>query len=213
MNNLAQANPVGASDGPSSRLVSAHGPQDEQFRQLVDAAVNGDQAAIQRVLESIRPIVMRYCRARVGRLDRSFASADDVVQEVCLSVISALPGYRDQGQPFLAFVYGIAQHKVADAHRAAARNRSLPVPEVPDRPEAVAGPEQRVLQDELKTTMDRMLAVLSDKQREIVLLRVVVGLSAEETADLVDSTPGAVRVAQHRALTRLRKLMPTRDLR
>lgn len=213
MNNLAQVIPVGAGDGPSSRTVSAYGPQDEQFRQLVDAAVNGDQAAIQRVLESIRPIVMRYCRARVGRLDRSFASADDVVQEVCLSVISALPGYRDQGQPFLAFVYGIAQHKVADAHRAAARNRSLPVPEVPDRPETVAGPEQRVLQDELKTTMDRMLAVLSDKQREIVLLRVVVGLSAEETADLVGSTPGAVRVAQHRALTRLRKLMPNRDLR
>jgi RNA polymerase sigma-70 factor (ECF subfamily) len=46
---------------------------------------------------------------------------------------------------------------------------------------------------------------LPDKQREILLLRVVVGLSAEETAEAVGSTPGAVRVAQHRALTRLRK--------
>ncbi len=205
MNNLAQVLPVGAEVAP--KPVAAYGPQDEQFRQLVDAAVNRDPVATQRVLESIRPIVLRYCRARIGRLDRSFASADDVVQEVCLSVISALPSYRDQGQPFLAFVYGIAQHKVADAHRAAARNKSLPVPEVPDRPETVAGPEQRVLQDELKSNMDRLLAVLSDKQREIVVLRVVVGLSAEETADLVGSTPGAVRVAQHRALTRLRKLV------
>ena len=205
MNNLAQVLPVAAVDAPAPKPVAAYGPQDEQFRQLVDAAVNRDPVATQRVLESIRPIVLRYCRARIGRLDRSFASADDVVQEVCLSVISALPSYRDQGQPFLAFVYGIAQHKVADAHRAAARNRS--VPEVPDRPETVAGPEQRVLQDELKGSMDRLLAVLSDKQREIVVLRVVVGLSAEETADLVGSTPGAVRVAQHRALTRLRKLV------
>lgn len=207
MNNLAQVLPVGTAAAPVTKPVAAYGPQDEQFRQLVDAAVHGDQVATQRVLESIRPIVLRYCRARIGRLDRSFSSADDVVQEVCLSVISALPSYRDQGQPFLAFVYGIAQHKVADAHRAAARNKSLPVPEVPDRPETVAGPEQRVLQDELKTSMDRLLAVLSDKQREIVVLRVVVGLSAEETADLVGSTPGAVRVAQHRALTRLRKLV------
>jgi RNA polymerase sigma-70 factor (ECF subfamily) len=111
MNNLAQVLPVGAAVAPAPKPVAAYGPQDEQFRQLVDAAVNRDPVATQRVLESIRPIVLRYCRARIGRLDRSFASADDVVQEVCLSVISALPSYRDQGQPFLAFVYGIAQHK------------------------------------------------------------------------------------------------------
>jgi RNA polymerase sigma-70 factor, ECF subfamily len=212
MNNLAQVMPVGGDDGPTTRPIAAYGPQDEHFRRLVEAAVGRDQDAIGRVLTAIRPIVMRYCRARIGRLDRSFASADDVVQEVCLSVVSALPGYRDQGQPFLAFVYGIAQHKVADAHRAAARNRSLPVPEVPDRPERGAGPEQRVLQDELKGQLDRLLGELSDKQREIVVLRVIVGLSAEETADLVGSTPGAVRVAQHRALARLRKMMPARDI-
>jgi RNA polymerase sigma-70 factor (ECF subfamily) len=47
------------------------------------------------------------------------------------------------------------------------------------------------------------------KQREILVLRVVVGLSAEETAIAVGSTPGAVRVAQHRALNKLRNAMPT----
>ena len=140
-------------------------------------------------------------------MDNSFASADDVVQEVCLSVISALPNYQDRGQPFLAFVFGIAQHKIADARRAAARNRSLPVAEVPDRPEITEGPEQRVLRDELRARMERLLGALSDKQREILRLRVVVGLSAEETADIVGSTSGAVRVAQHRALNRLRSLM------
>jgi len=179
----------------------------DQLTALVNAAAGRDPVATQRVLARIRPIVLLYCRARIGRIAQSFTSADDVAQEVCLALVAALPAYRDRGQPFLAFVYGIAQHKVADAHRAAARNKSLPVPDVPDRPETVAGPEQRVLQSELKSSMDRLLAVLSDKQREIVLLRVVVGLSAEETADLVGSTPGAVRVAQHRALTRLRKLV------
>ena len=55
--------------------------------------------------------------------------------------------------------------------------------------------------------MARLLRVLPDKQREIVVLRVVVGLSAEETAATVGSTPGAVRVAQHRALARLRRIL------
>jgi len=107
----------------------------------------------------------------------------------------------------LAFVYGIAQHKVADAHRANGRNRSEPVAEVPDGLEVAFGPEQRALQNELNERMAQLLRILPDKQREIVVLRVIVGLSAEETADMVGSTPGAVRVAQHRALSRLRKVL------
>ncbi|MGH4025455.1 MAG: sigma factor, partial [Pseudonocardiaceae bacterium] len=75
---------------------------------LVGAAVRGDPAAVQDLLRWITPLVVRYCRARVGRGDRTFASADDVAQEVCLAVLTALPSYRDQGRPFLAFVYGIA---------------------------------------------------------------------------------------------------------
>jgi RNA polymerase sigma-70 factor, ECF subfamily len=176
---------------------------------IVAAAVAGDARAVGALLTRVRPLVVRYCRARVGRQERSFASADDVAQEVCLAVLTALPGYRDQGRPFLAFVYGIAAHKVADAHRAAARNRSEPVAEVPDEPDEEAGPEQRAMRGELSDRMAVLLQVLPAKQREIVVLRVVVGLSAEETADAVGSTPGAVRVAQHRALSRLRAALPT----
>ena len=73
--------------------------------------------------------------------------------------------------------------------------------------EVADGPEQRALQLETVGEMDRLLEVLPEKQREILVLRVVIGLSAEETAEAVGSTPGAVRVAQHRALARLRKAM------
>jgi RNA polymerase sigma-70 factor (ECF subfamily) len=164
--------------------------------------------AVEGVLRWIRPLVVRYCRARVGAQEKTFVSADDVAQEVCLAVLTALPSYRDQGRPFLAFVYGIAAHKVADAHRAAARNRADPVPEIPDTPElAENGPEAQVMQGELARRMTTLLGTLPDRQREIVFLRVVVGLSTEETAEAVGSTPGAVRVAQHRALNRLRSAL------
>jgi RNA polymerase sigma-70 factor (ECF subfamily) len=52
--------------------------------------------------------------------------------------------------------------------------------------------------------MKKLLSILPEKQREILILRVVVGMSAEETAEAVGSTAGAVRVAQHRALARLK---------
>ncbi|HEY4021374.1 MAG TPA: sigma-70 family RNA polymerase sigma factor [Pseudonocardiaceae bacterium] len=179
-------------------------PQGPDIAATVADAIAGDQVALGRLLAQIRPLVLRYCRARVGRQERSFTSADDVAQEICIAVLTALPGYRDQGRPFLAFVYGIAAHKVADAHRAVARNRSEPVADVPDQPADQAGPEQHAMRSELSDEMAQLLRVLPDKQREIVVLRVVVGLSAEQTADAVGSTPGAVRVAQHRALGRLR---------
>ena len=176
----------------------------ERLDAVVAEAVAGNRDALREVLETIRPIVVRYCRARVGTAERSGLSADDVAQEVCLAAITALPRYKDQGRPFLAFVYGIAAHKVADAHRAAARNRSDPTDVVPERYSLEAGPEQMALDSEAAARMNKLLAVLPEKQREILILRIVVGMSAEETAEAVGSTPGAVRVAQHRALARLK---------
>ena len=176
----------------------------ERLDAVVAGAVAGNRDALREVLEIIRPIVVRYCRARVGATERSGLSADDVAQEVCLAAITALPRYRDQGRPFLAFVYGIAAHKVADAHRAAGRNRADPTDVVPERYSVEAGPEQMALDSESSARMNRLLSVLPERQREILILRVVVGMSAEETAEAVGSTAGAVRVAQHRALARLK---------
>jgi RNA polymerase sigma-70 factor (ECF subfamily) len=183
---------------------------EDDFAVLVAAAVNGEREAVERVLRWVRPLVLRYCRARVGGGEKTFASADDVAQEVCLAVLTALPSYRDQGRPFLSFVYGIASHKVADAHRNAARNRADLVPELPDAPELADGPEAQVLQSEITGRMAKLLHNLPERQREVLILRVVVGLSAEETAEAVGSTPGAVRVAQHRALSRLRGILTAR---
>ncbi|HME48485.1 sigma-70 family RNA polymerase sigma factor [Mycobacterium sp.] len=171
---------------------------------VVADAVAGNRDALREVLETIRPIVVRYCRARIGTAERSGLSADDVAQEVCLAAITALPRYRDQGRPFLAFVYGIAAHKVADAHRSVVRNRAEPTDEVPERAAADVGPEQMAIEADSAMRMNALLNLLPAKQREILILRVVVGLSAEETADAVGSSAGAVRVAQHRALARLR---------
>ncbi|MFS0897703.1 sigma-70 family RNA polymerase sigma factor [Mycolicibacterium litorale] len=176
----------------------------ERLDAVVAEAVAGNRDALREVLETIRPIVVRYCRARIGATERSGLSADDVAQEVCLAAITALPRYKDQGRPFLAFVYGIAAHKIADAHRAASRNKSDPTDVVPERFSTEAGPEQLAINAESSARMDKLLGVLPDKQREILILRVVVGMSAEETAEAVGSTAGAVRVAQHRALARLK---------
>jgi RNA polymerase sigma-70 factor (ECF subfamily) len=177
---------------------------EERLNAVVAEAMAGDRGALGEVLETIRPIVVRYCRARVGLMERSGLSAEDVAQEVCLAAVMALPRYRDRGRPFLAFVYGIAAHKVADAYRAGGRDLAYPTDSIPEHRSAEPDPEQAALEADSVTRMSELLEILPDKQREILILRVVVGLSAEETAEAVGSTPGAVRVAQHRALARLK---------
>ncbi len=126
-----------------------------------------------------------------------------------MAAMLALPRYKDQGRPFLAFVYGIAAHKVADAHRAAGRNRAEPTESVPERYSPDMGPEQQAINADSAARMEELLKVLPEKQREILILRVVVGMSAEETAAAVGSTAGAVRVAQHRALAKLKTQITT----
>ena len=174
---------------------------------FVARAVNGDDRARDELLALIHPLVLKYCRARLGRQESLMGSADDVAQDVCMAVVSALPNYQLKGLSFRAFVYGIAAHKVTDAFRAIGRNRAEPVADLPDGPVATDGPEHRLLAAEMSARLGALLAHLTPRQREVLVLRLAVGLSAEETAQAVRSTPGAVRVTQHRALGRLRRIL------
>lgn len=175
--------------------------------ELVERAVRGEAAAKDALLTLIRPGLVRYCRARLGRISGAFDTADDVCQEVCIAVLRALPRYRDQGRPFSAFVFGIAAHKVADAQRSALGVRAaIPVDVPPERPDPNPGPEQRAVANDQARQVSLLLRHLSDTQREIVVLRVAVGLSADEVGDVLGMSAPAVRVAQSRALTKLRAL-------
>ncbi len=170
---------------------------------LTALAAGGQPAAIELLLQQIRPMVVRYCRARLGQITGHYQVADDVAQEVCIAVLTALPRYRDMGRPFASFVFGIASHKVADARRSAAR-LAIPTEELPDGPDDRPGPEETVVADLEAQRARALLARLPAHQRELLVLRVLTGLSAEETGAALGMSAGAVRVAQHRALARLR---------
>jgi RNA polymerase sigma-70 factor (ECF subfamily) len=179
---------------------------DEDLLALARLAARGRTDAIDELLRRLRPEIVRYCRARLARMGCHCQNEDDVAQEVCLALLAALPSYTETGRPFGAFVFGIAAHKVADAARGAAR-AAVPVSDVPERPDDLQpGPEDVLLTHADAARARQLLATLPAGQRRLLLLRVVTGLSAEETGYVLDMTAGAVRVAQHRALARLREL-------
>src|SRR6202034_525117 len=114
------------------------------------------------------------------------------------------PGGRDTAHPVGAYAFGIASHKVADAMRAAAR-LAVPVPDLPDVADEHPGPEETVIARWEGERVRRVLAQLPPQQRHLLLLRVVSGFSAAETGEVLGMSAEAVRVAQHRALARMRK--------
>ena len=159
------------------------------------AASRGDRAAIQEVLRQIRPLVRRYCRARLGPRINA-VGVEDVVQEVCLAVLTKLPTHRPGAEPFTAFVYGVAAHAIVGQIAARARV-------------TLSGPALRSNDPTPPDTVDTEalladLRALPARQRDVIVMRILLGLSTEETALRLGSTPGAVRVTQHRALARLR---------
>lgn len=167
-----------------------------------------DAVAREELLRRVRDLAVRYARVRLGRFGAEDL-AQDVAQEVCMAVLTALPTYEERGLPFEAFVYRITSRKLADVQRAAMRGPT-PVEELPDQVDESPTPEATaVLRDEAAVALSLMHG-LPEAQREILILRVAVGLTTDETADALGMTTGAVRVAQHRALGRLRTLMVER---
>jgi RNA polymerase sigma-70 factor (ECF subfamily) len=99
---------------------------------------------------------------------------------------------------------------VVDAYRAAGRDRSVPTELVPDEPDLDHGPVELALHSSMVAQLRELLEQLPEQHREILVLRVALGMTAAETAATVGSTSGAVRVTQLRALTRLRELVERR---
>lgn len=101
-------------------------------------------------------MALRYARARLGRYGVEDA-AQDVAQEVCVAVLTALPTFDDRGLPFEAFVYSIAARKVADAQRRVMRS-AAPMANVPEHADEQASPEDLAL---LRDDAGQVIALLA----------------------------------------------------
>ncbi|GAA1957223.1 sigma-70 family RNA polymerase sigma factor [Amycolatopsis minnesotensis] len=177
---------------------------------LVTDAVGGDPAATGELVGLLRPVVFRYCLRRLGG-DQRTTSAEDCTQDVLVAVLAALPRYRYPADRFLAFVFGIAGHKVIDVYRVRAGDRTEPVPGFDDgyddRGPPGTGHDEVDLADQ-RLAMSCLLERLSPRHRDVLVRRVLFGQSAAETAVALGMpSAGAVRVTQHRALTTLRKAL------
>ncbi len=161
------------------------------------AAQRGDAESYQRLLTELLPFVRGVVRGRL----RDDAAADDVVQEVLLSIHTARHTYRPE-RPLRPWVRAIARNAVVDQVRRRARAREVALDSA-DGVAAPPGPPSRRLAPGLL----RVLAGLPEAQRQAVMLLKVEGLSVGEAAKRAGVSPGALKLRAHRGYRALRDLL------
>lgn len=142
---------------------------------------------------------MRYLALRSGD------GAEDVAAETWLQVIRDLGGFTGGAAEFRAWLFTVARNRAIDQGRARAARPAVPVADpVATRTQPSAPSAEQAAEDRAATEAAlRLVASLPLDQAELVMLRVVAGLEVAAVGELVGKSPGAVRVAVHRALKAL----------
>ena len=159
----------------------------------------GDATTWEALYERVHPAMLAYADRRLG----STEDARDAVSEAMTRAVSSVERMADLNLVPDAWLFGILRHVVIDQQRRNYRRRDLPVHRPIEDPEALETLVIEGEQDAVRLAFSR----LSDSDRELLELRVVAGLSSDDVASLLGMKSGAVRMAQVRALNRLRSLM------
>jgi RNA polymerase sigma-70 factor (ECF subfamily) len=161
---------------------------------LIAEAADGDQRALRELAGIVVPFVNYYCRIHLG----TNQAAQQVAQGISRKILKTLPSYLRSRAPFWGYVYGVTARAVVDAQRYTSPEHSDPV-------RMFEGPPRQQLVDANCARLVAQLASLPSEQREVLVLRVPLRLTVEDTAKIVGTSPAAVRLIQHRALNRLRQ--------
>ena len=157
-----------------------------------------DSAAWESFYKDIYPRLRAFVSRRVdGQL------VTDIVAATMAKAVASIGQFDSDGVGLSAWVFGICRHVVADNYRAASREQRQPAAQEHTSGD-VGDVGEAVESDEETKAMRAAYAMLSDDDREILDLRVIARLTAEDVGELLGRQPGAVRMAQSRALERLR---------
>jgi RNA polymerase sigma factor (sigma-70 family) len=166
---------------------------------LVVAAKAGCSTSFERLYRLLAGQVASYLRWHRA------SDPDGLTNDVFAQVHRNLPRFEGDEQGFRSWLFTIAHHRMIDDRRRA--NRQLPVQGDTgvDESRGCGDVEEDAFAAMSHHEVERLLAVLSPDQREVVLLRIVADLPVEEVARLMNKGEGAIKALQHRALASLRR--------
>ena len=168
---------------------------------LVQQAVNGEQAAFTQLYDRNFDKIYRYVYVRV----RNQAEAEDLTQDVFIKALGAIGSYKWRDLPFAAWLFRIAHNRVIDHVRKISKEKRANLEEASavsmEDPVNIA--EKHYEAQQLKAALER----LPKAQREVATLRFIAQLSIAEVAKTLGKSEGTVKALQFNATASLRKAL------
>jgi RNA polymerase sigma-70 factor (ECF subfamily) len=198
-------------------------PDSNKTHELLEGARDGDEAAVNRLLDRHRQALRRMVELRLDQKIQRRVGVSDVVQEVLVEANRRLAQYLDNpAMSFHLWVRQIAKDRIIDAHRrhrgsakrSVDRERPLAVPAASDRstydfiaqlrdPELT--PAAAATRQELAQLVENALGELSEQDCEIIIMRHYEQLSNLEIAQSLGLTEPAASMRYLRAIRRLKQ--------
>jgi RNA polymerase sigma-70 factor, ECF subfamily len=182
-----------------TRTTAGSNRTSELTRRAVAAAKSGDPEGLHYLYVRYADDVHRYVASFVG----DHHEAEDITQNVFAKLMSAIQKYEEQEVPFDAWILRVSRNAALDYLRA---RRTVPTEEV-----------RLVDIGRAQTSIDRGRALrqaledLPEDQREVLVLRHIVGLSPVEIAGTLDKTESSVHGLHHRGRRSLRASLEELD--
>jgi RNA polymerase sigma factor (sigma-70 family) len=200
---VASSGPPGM---PAGRAGDAHSAGERDWSYLMARAQDGDRGAYRTLLEDITP----YLRALATRCFRDTGDIEDAVQDVLLTVHAVRHAY-DPARPFGPWLVAIANRRIIDRLRRQMRARSREIELTAEHETFSAHPAN--LQSNLgeasaeEAVLHAAIEQLPPDQRQAIRLLKLKEMSLNEAALASGKSVSALKVATHRAIKSLRRLL------
>lgn len=176
-----------------------------QLRATVDRAREFDPDAWEALYRRLYPRLHAYARRRLAP-----PHCEDAVSEVFARAMDAIERFRWRGGGFDGWVFGILRNVVLEHYRSGLPSGAPADGNTDDTASDESGPLERVVAQEQAAEVREAFGRLGSQDRELLELRVIGELDAKAVGAVVGKRPGAVRMAQARALERLGELLEER---
>jgi RNA polymerase sigma-70 factor (ECF subfamily) len=174
---------------------------DEQcWARLMVSAQAGNESDYRQLLSELTGVIHNFLRSRFG----NHHFIEDCVQETLIAIHQARHTY-DKNRPFRPWLFAIVRHKAIDTLRMQ-RTRQKITSQYKEKQEVLSRTSHKS-EAEGEVIKGRLLELLSEQHREVLVLTKIIGFSIAEAADKLNISESLVKVRTHRAIRKLRKMM------
>jgi len=166
---------------------------------LMEAVKNGDLQQASVLFERYNKRIFNF----LARMTMDRALAEDLTQNVFLRLIKYRSSYKE-GARFQSWIYQVARNIFSD-HYQANKNKLSDFVDVEKVSDHLHDDEENQLIDEQERLLQRSMALLSEEQRELLVLTRFQHMKYEEVAVIMDTTVANIKVKVHRAILKLRE--------